>query len=186
MKNIQTRSKSFLFAAVWAAALPALAPSAHAFSLNLTDDVHVGDANLCGDYNHLATYGVTLERSEKLPETEAALLTTENVNLIASELRARFTVPRSAGELRILSTGVEAGQAFAGSSREELEHQNRCFGKDFQRIFDFRFENGAFIPKNPGIVTYLRVAFDLPRGRSEPATIVIDRLEGKVYIHQYW
>lgn len=185
MKNIQIRSKLTLALCAITSAYMAV-PSAHAFSLKVFEDANVSDANLCGDYNHLVTYGATLERTEKLPETEGALLTADNMARIASELRTRFTVPRSAGELRILATGTEAGQAFAGSSREELEHQNRCFGKDFQRLFDFRLENGNFIPKNPGLVTYLRVAFDLPRGKSEPATVVIDRLEGKVYIHQYW
>ena len=185
MKNTQnTLNTALTLCTTLCAAL--LAPSAHAFSVNLAEKLNVSDANLCGDYNQLATYDMSLERGERLPESEAALLTSSNLDVIANELRTHFTVPRSSGALRVLTVGADAGQAFTGSSREDLKIQQQCFGKDFTGLFDFRFENGKFIPKNPGLVTYVRVAFALPHGQSEAATVVIDRLNGRLFIHQEW
>jgi len=168
------------------AATTVFSTSSQAFDLQKLEDVNVADANFCNDYNHLVTYDLGLSKAEALPETELSLLTSPNLDLLAVELRAHFTVPRSGRTLRILSMGAEAGQAFAGSDLKQLETQEYCFGKNFRDLFGFEMKGNRFTPKNPGQVTYLRVAFELPLRMSEPATVIINRSTGKLYIHQEW
>jgi len=191
MKNHKLVSRNLIAAMAATAATVATLLSAtpsQAFSLKLQENLDVADANFCGDYNHMATYALSLSRAEALPENELSLLSAQNLNLIEEELKAHFTVPRSAQTLRIVALGAEAGQLFSGETLKHLELQEYCFGKDLRTLFGFEMVKNKFTPKTPGDVTYMRLAFDLPPGSlaSEPATVIINRKTQTLYIHQEW
>lgn len=175
--------KNFKHSALALIAVLSAASTAQAFSLKLTDSHDAADANYCGDFNKLTTYEMTLATSERLPELEWALLTRANLAALEQELKARFVVPKNAEKMVVKAMGVEAIREFAGPWSDD---RDSCFGLNFSELFSYSKQNGKVTVRNPGAVTYLKLAFEQDGGKrtSTPALVVIDRVAGKLFIHQ--
>jgi hypothetical protein len=179
MKN----SKLFSVAPLVALVVSALPSTAKAFELKHVSTQDVSDANFCGDYNKMVTYDLTLDPSERLPESELSLISPKNLTLIENELRTRFYFSKSAGRLVIKKSGEEVAQDFA---LPDLDTQNYCFGVNFEDLFGFNMKGRKAVPRNPGAVTYLSATLLGGETMGSTATVVIDRIRGKLYIHQIW
>ena len=175
--------KNFKHSALVVLAILSAASTAHAFNLKLVDSHDVADANYCGDFNKLTTYEMTLAASERLPELEWSLLTRANLAAIEQELKARFIVPKNAEKMVVKAMGLDAIREFAGTWSED---RDACFGLNFADLFSYSKKNGKVTARNPGAVTYLKVAFEQDGGKrtSIPALVVIDRVAGTLFIHQ--
>jgi hypothetical protein len=160
-----------------------LATSSQALTLKHVETRNVGDANACGDLNRMARYDISLSRRERLPELEWQLISRQNLMLLELELRSRFYLPKSAGAMKVLRIGNDAGQSFASRNLSTLEW---CYNTNFGELFGFSMIDGKFTLKTPGAVTFLELAFEMSYGETVPATVVIDRVNSKMFIHQEW
>jgi len=179
MKN----SKFFSVAPLVALVVSALPSTAKAFELKPVSTQDVSDANFCGDYNKMVTYDLTLDPSERLPESELSLISPKNLTLIENELRTRFYYSKSAGRLLIKKLGTEVIQDFA---TPDLDTEEYCYGLNFRKIFGFEMKGRQAVPRTPGAFTYILATLEGSDSTGYPSTLVIDRLNGKLYIHQLW
>ncbi len=175
MKNLSKWSSALVLGSTL------LASGAHAFDLKHVQTKDVADANMCGDLNRLARYELVLSQREALPELEWQLISRRNLVTLEKELRSRFYVPKSARGMILTRMGTEAGQAFIGTDHSTLDW---CYGMDFAELFGFTIRDGRFAPRTPGAVTFLQLAFEMSYGETAPITVVIDRVNSRLYIHQ--
>lgn len=185
MKNLKHSAKHSVMTLLALITLGAVAAPAHAFNLKLVDSHDVADANYCGDFNKLTTYELSLTASERLPELEWSLLTRANLATLEQELKDRFIVPKNAQKMVLKAMGMDAIRDFAGDWSDDRDY---CFGLNFSELFSYTKKNGKVTPRNPGAVTYIKLAFEQDGGKrtSTPALVVIDRGAGKLFIHQEW
>jgi hypothetical protein len=158
---------------------------ASAFGIREIDNLHVSDANWCGDFSQLTTYELYLAPNEFLPAPISALYTRENLRRIETQLRTKFYVPANMDRLVIMSEGEQAGTALAQFLGEDAEY---CFRTDFRSLFGFTFENKKFTADSKRNVSFLEASFVSDTGFLSYMKyyIVIDRNDKKLYLLQMW